>query len=210
MKRVLRGQHLHDVDWRPRQRCRGPVGTRRKNLRVIAEQRHLACARLASQLAELEHEFTLTHRRQPPRYLPGSKQVVALLDLEDGTDYFDGVAEAGLDIDVEPRINTSIDVLDREIEDDNQRQHGETDEHAHDAGFKPRPRDVFTIVAQQPDQVADEKYEQQDRAGDVPDDQDVVQPIEILRVLRGHAEQEQRAQRQQHASRREQADECSL
>ena len=47
--------------------------------------------------------------------------------------------------------------LHREIEHDQQRKHGEADEHGHHARFQLRARYMVAIIAQQPREIADQQ-----------------------------------------------------
>ena len=116
--RPLQCQHLHHINGRPRQGRRRAVRTGRKNLRVIAKQRHLTCARFTAQSAELEDELAFAHCAQSSRYPSGCKEILTLLHVQDGANDLDGVAETFLDLDIEPGVDAAVDVLDRKIEND--------------------------------------------------------------------------------------------
>ncbi len=156
--RPLRRQHLHDVDGRSRQIRSRPVGTGCENLRIIAKQRHLACTSFTTQHSEFEDEEPLVDCRQPFRDLARRRQVLAHLYFQYGLHYFNGAAEPVFDLDIEPGVDTAIDVLNREVVNDDKRQHGEPYEHADHARLEPRTRNVLAVVAQQADEVADHEH----------------------------------------------------
>ena len=99
------------------------------------------------------------------------------------------VIETSLDFNVEPGIDALVDKLDGEPENHQQRQHGQAHEHADHPGFEFRPRYMIAVVAQKPRKVANHEGEQNQDAGDVDQQDNDVQAIEVFRGCRSLAQE---------------------
>ena len=120
----------------------------------------------------------------------------ALPHIEHGVCQVERIVQAVLDLDVEPRVDALVDELHREVEDDQERECSEPDEHGDDARLELCPGHVRPVFAHEPAKVAGHEQEQDQDTGDVDNEKDVVQLVEVVRVPCRLRQQEQRRQRE--------------
>jgi hypothetical protein len=118
------------------------------------------------------------------------------LQFQRGAAQFQRIIESLLDLDVEPAIDASVDELQREIKHDEQWQYGEPNEHADHACLELRPRHILPVIPRETSEIADQQRQQEHAARNVDRENEVLQPIEIVRFLDRLCQQEQSGERE--------------